>query len=147
MTDSHYEVQCHINEEQDYLMDYGTPISPSDIGLPDVLPSHTHYTAKTPLSMLQITDNCNTHASLDSLPDLIPISNSSNSDIECDPATPDTSEDKMEQCWIRTKDWPEDICTCTKQVALEKRRRMACDWIDEVKRQGLLGVAHENEQT
>jgi hypothetical protein len=24
---------------------------------------------------------------------------------------------------------------------------MACDWIDEVKRQGLLGVAHENEQT
>jgi hypothetical protein len=146
-TGSRYEVQRRISEGIAYLMEYGTPTSPSDIGLPDVPPSHTHYTAGTPLPMSQIADDCDAHTSSDSLPDLIPISDSSDSNIECDPATPDTSEDEMEQRWIRTKEWPEDIRTRTKRVALEKRRRMARDRIDEVKRQRLLGVARENEQT
>jgi hypothetical protein len=106
-------------------MDYGTPVSPNNIGLSNVLPFHTHYIVDTHLSMSRTINDCDTHASSDSFAELIFISESSDSDIKCDVATPDTSEDKMEWCWIQTKDWPKDACTCTKCVTLEKKRWMS----------------------
>jgi ferredoxin len=57
-----------------------------------------------------------------------------------------SSADEMERRWIRTKDYPESIGTKTQRIALEKKRRMVRDRIDEKKRMRLLKVARENEQ-
>ena len=103
----------------DYLQHYGTPSECcSDPECSDRL--------LDPISHSEL------HSDNDSMPGLVTV--------------PDSSEDEEENRWIRTKDFPESLVTKAKRIALEKKRRMVRDRIDERKRARILRVARDNEQ-
>jgi hypothetical protein len=113
-----------------YLQQYGTP-SESENSSISASPTPSDR-AKLAIFGANPRNNSN-----DSMPDLVYISDSDEVS---------SSVDEMEQRWIRTKDYPESIATKTERIALEKKRRMVRDRIDEKKRMKLLKVARENEQ-